>query len=156
MSRISHRLLTGWRRFFGLGESSSDRNEPGTPLPVVTENEEQELTEAINVSNGTVVASRVEWAGTSETRRRGLLGRSHIPAGNGMYIVPTQWIHMFGMRFPIDVAFLNSSGRVLFVHHELKPNRLSRPVWRAEGALELPAGTLKKTDTTVGDVIEFR
>lgn len=103
-----------------------------------------------------MIATHVEWAGTSEQRRRGLLGRSDIGAGQGMYIVPTQWIHMFGMRFPIDVVFLDSNGRVLCVHHELKPNRLSRIVWRAEGALELPAGTLQRTGTTVGDVIEFR
>ncbi|UCG51297.1 MAG: DUF192 domain-containing protein [Candidatus Latescibacterota bacterium] len=111
---------------------------------------------AVNITKGTEVASRVEWAGTSETRRRGLLGRGHLDPDEGIYIVPTQWIHMFGMRFPIDVAFLASDGRVLFVHHGLKPNRLSRLVWRAEGALEIAAGMLKTTNTTVGDVIEFR
>jgi uncharacterized membrane protein (UPF0127 family) len=111
---------------------------------------------AINITKDIEIASRVEWAGDSETRRRGLLGRDHIDTDEGMYIVPTQWIHMFGMRFPIDVAFLASDGRVLFIHHSLCPNRFSRPVWRAEGALELAAGTLEATGTAVGDVIELR
>lgn len=117
---------------------------------------EEELVSAVNVTKGVEIASRVIWAGTSDTRRRGLLGRSRIDADEGMYIVPTQWIHMFGMRFPIDVAFLGEDGTVLFIHHTLKPNRLSRLVWRAEGALELAAGVLEATGTTVGDVIELR
>jgi len=111
---------------------------------------------AVNITKGVVVACRVEWAGTSEARRRGLLGRDHIDASEGAYIVPTQWIHMFGMQFPIDVAFLDPEGRVLSICHALHPNRLSPIVWRAEGALELAAGTLKTTGTEVGDVIEIR
>ena len=63
---------------------------------------------------------------------------------------------MFGMRFAIDVAFLDEAGRVLAVHHELRPNRISRPVLRADGVLELAAGRLRETDTQVGDVIELR
>jgi uncharacterized membrane protein (UPF0127 family) len=114
------------------------------------------LFQALNVTKGVVVACRVEWAGTSEARRRGLLGRDHIESGDGAYIVPTQWIHMFGMRFPIDVAFLDADGRVLHLCHALTPNRLSPIVWRAEGALELAAGTLDSTNTEIGDVIELR
>lgn len=112
--------------------------------------------EAVNVTKGVALASRVEWAGTSAARRRGLLGKDHIERDEGAYIVPTQWIHMFGMRFPIDVAFLDSKGRVLHVCHALQPNRLSAIVWRAEGALELAAGVLRETGTEVGDIIEFR
>lgn len=117
--------------------------------------EETQLVRAINVTTDTLVASHVEWAGTSQARRRGLLGRDHLEPNQGMYIVPTQWIHMFGMRFPIDVAFLDGDGRVLWIHHVLKPNRLSRLVWRAEGALELAPGTLARSGTEVGHVIEL-
>jgi uncharacterized membrane protein (UPF0127 family) len=59
------------------------------------------------------------------------------------------------MAFPIDVAFLARNGRVLALHAGLRPNRLSRLVFRAEGALELPAGTLAATGTRVGDVVDF-
>jgi uncharacterized membrane protein (UPF0127 family) len=62
---------------------------------------------------------------------------------------------MFGMRFAIDVAFLARDGRVLAVHHDLRPGRISKLVWRADGALELPAGTLAATGTQVGDVVEM-
>jgi uncharacterized membrane protein (UPF0127 family) len=117
---------------------------------------EDELLEAINVTRDSIVASRVSLAITSIERRRGLLGRTTMDPDEGLYIVPTQWIHMFGMRFPIDVAFLSPSGRVLSIHHDLKPNRLSRLVWRAEGALELPAGALQASHTEIGDTIEIR
>jgi uncharacterized membrane protein (UPF0127 family) len=134
----------------------SKNSDSHSTLDTGSSNEDTKPLRAINVTKGVEIATRVEWAGTSETRRRGLLGRDRIDADEGMYIVPTQWIHMFGMRFPIDVAFLASDGRVLFIHHKLPPNRFSRPVWRAEGALELAPGTLESTGTTVGDVIELK
>jgi uncharacterized membrane protein (UPF0127 family) len=111
--------------------------------------------QAVNMSNGEVIARRILWAGTSETRRCGLLRRDTLDPDEGMYIVPTQWIHMFGMRFPIDVAFIASNGRVLHLHHGIRPNRLSRLVLRAEGALELAEGVLRKSKTAVGDIIKF-
>ncbi len=109
---------------------------------------------AVNSTRGTVVAERVTWA-TGDARQRGLLGRTSLDPDEGMYIVPTHWIHMFGMRFSIDVVFLSKRGRVVAVQHGLKRNRVSRLVPSAEGALELPAGTLRATQTAVGDQIEF-
>ncbi len=122
----------------------------------MNEDKYPEIVRAVNVSKDSAVAARVRLAGTSKERRRGLLGKNALDPAEGIYIVPTQWVHMFGMRFPIDVAFLAADGRVLFIHHELKPNRLSRLVWWAEGALELAAGTLHATQTEIGDIIEFR
>lgn len=125
---------------------SEDPNTPDEPI-----------LRAVNVSKGgTVVASRVCWAGTSAQRRRGLLGRSELDPDEGMYIVPTQWLHTFRMQFPIDIAFLAEGGRVLAVHHGLKPNRLSKIVLRADGALELAAGRLRATNTEIGDTVEFQ
>jgi len=113
--------------------------------------------QAVNVSKGgTIVARRVEWAGTSAQRRRGLLGRGGLDSEEGIYLVPCEWIHTFRMQFPIDVAFLADDGRVLAVHHNLRPNRLSRIVLRAEGVLELSAGRLRATNTDVGDIVQFR
>jgi hypothetical protein len=110
---------------------------------------------AVNVTRNAVVAERLEWAGTSGTRRRGLLGRESFEKGEGLYLAPCQWVHMFGMRFAIDVAFLARDGRVLAVHHGLRPGRISKLVWRADGALELPEGSLAATGTRVGDVVDL-
>lgn len=128
------------------------RREPRAPEPAP---EAPSLLRATNLDNGEVLATRVSWAGTSEERRRGLLGRDHLGVDEGIYIVPCQWIHMFGMKFAIDVAFLDARGRVLVVHHSLAPNRLSRIALRAEGALELASGRLAATQTRAGHVIEL-
>ncbi len=113
--------------------------------------------QAVNLSKeGTIIARRVEWAGTSAQRRRGLLGRTGLDPEEGMYIIPCQWIHTFRMQFPIDVAFLAKDAHVLAVHHSLKPNRVSKIAFRAEGVLELSAGKLRVTNTEVGDIIELR
>jgi uncharacterized membrane protein (UPF0127 family) len=112
------------------------------------------LTRAINLSrDGKILGDRILWAGTPDSRRRGLLDRQALAAGEGVYLVPCSWIHMFGMRFAIDVAFLDDEGRVLAMCHGIRPNRMSRPVLRAQGALELPAGTLASSGTRVGDRI---
>lgn len=113
--------------------------------------------QAVNSTKGGIVlAGRVLWAMTSQERRRGLLGRDKLNSDEGMYIVPCEWIHTFGMRFPIDLAFISKEGRILTIQCHLRPNRLSKPSFRARGALELAAGRLQATGTTVGDVIEFR
>jgi len=102
-----------------------------------------------------MLADQLELADTSASRRKGLLGRSELKSGEGLYLTPCEWLHTFGMRFEIDVAFLSSTGQVLAVHHALKPNRLSRLVLRAYGALELPAGILRATSTERGDIIQI-
>jgi hypothetical protein len=102
-----------------------------------------------------VLAPNVVVADTSSARRRGLLGRDRLNQGEGLYLTPCEWLHTFGMRFSIDVAFLSASGMVLVVYHGLRPNRLSWPVWRAGGALELPSGTLRATHTARGDTVQL-
>ncbi len=57
------------------------------------------------------------------------------------------------MRFPIDVVFLDSEGKVLRVYAPLKQWRSSRIVRGAKQTLELPAGTVAASDTRVGDLL---
>lgn len=78
-------------------------------------------------------------AGDSEGRRRGLLGRASIGDDEALVIAPTQGIHTFGMRFAVDVVFVDRAGAVLKVAPAVPPNRL-RLCWRAFAAIELAAG----------------
>lgn len=89
---------------------------------------------------------------------KGLIGRSAgaFSSGSGLWIVPSNGIHTFGMRFPIDVAYLDSRDRVLMLYHRIAPFRIAALMLRAESVLELPAGTLERTQTQVGDELEFR
>jgi hypothetical protein len=75
---------------------------------------------------------------------RGLLGRDGLDAGTGLWIVPCNSIHMFGMRFPIDALFLDRGLVAVRLVEYLLPGRLVWPVRRAHSVLELPAGALAR------------
>jgi uncharacterized membrane protein (UPF0127 family) len=68
---------------------------------------------------------------------------------------PFMCMHMLFMRFAIDVVFLNRTGRVVRINHNLRPWRISSIVWGAHKALELPAGGAARSGTEVGDQIIF-
>ena len=102
---------------------------------------------------GRVLGDRIGVADRWWLRLRGLLGRPGVPAGEGLLLDPCRAVHMLGMRFPLDVAFLDAEGAVVAVYHALAPG--ARTSWHrtAATALELPAGTLKQSGTGVGDTI---
>jgi uncharacterized protein len=84
---------------------------------------------------------------------RGLLGRTSLESGGGLLIKPTPSVHMFFMRFAIDVVFLDRENRVVGIAHTLKPWRIAG-ARRAHAALELPAGTAETLALQKGDVLQ--
>lgn len=113
------------------------------------------LVRARNVTRETIVAERVEVAGTSEDRKRGLLGRTSLEAGTGLWLVPCEWVHMFGMQFPIDIVVLDKHDVVVGVQEALKPGWIGKLFWRAYSTLELPVGAIRASGTAKGDRIEW-
>jgi uncharacterized protein len=110
-----------------------------------------------NCTRQTLVASELEVAETGWSRMKGLVGRSvdsFVP-GKGLWISPSEGIHTIGMAFPIDVAYLNSEGRIIHSYHRLAPNRIARIKFRARSILELPPGTLASSHTETGDLLLF-
>lgn len=103
-----------------------------------------------NETRGRVLADRALVANDSKTRREGLLKRSEFPAGEGLLISPCEAIHMFGMKFAIDVVFYDRKKVVRKVVHSIPKNRIAF-CFSATTALELPAGTALETGTQVGD-----
>ncbi|CAG0978514.1 hypothetical protein ANRL3_01979 [Anaerolineae bacterium] len=87
-------------------------------------------------------------------RMRGLIGRPSLQPNEGLLLLGTRAIHTIGMRFSIDVLFLNSDGWVIHSIHSLKPFRSSPYVKNATMVIELPAGVLRETGTQVGDWIK--
>ncbi|MET9623739.1 MULTISPECIES: DUF192 domain-containing protein [unclassified Streptomyces] len=81
----------------------------------------------------------LEIAASYRARRRGLLGRDGIRGA--LLITPTNSIHTFGMRFAIDVAYLDRTLRVLDVV-TMKPGRLGLVRLRGRHVLEAEAGTM--------------
>ena len=84
-----------------------------------------------------------------------MLGRPAPAGGEGLLLTPCRSAHMYGMRFPLDIAFLDARREVVAIYHALPPG--SRTGWHRNAlhALELPAGTLIASGTAVGDVLSW-
>ena len=110
--------------------------------------------------DGAVLCERLVLGESFGQRLMGLMGRASLPPDEGLWL-PTSSIHMFFMRFPIDalcVGKADEDGRrpVVGLRHDLPPWRgIVLPVRRAEGVIELPAGTLARHDVVEGDVVVF-
>jgi uncharacterized membrane protein (UPF0127 family) len=107
-----------------------------------------------NVTRNTILADRADIANTSATRRAGLLKRSGLEPGEGLWIVPSEGVHTFGMKFPIDVLFLSKSRKVLKIRSQMPQSRIALSI-RAHSVLELPPGRAAHTLTAVGDELEL-
>lgn len=105
---------------------------------------------ARNASLNTVLADRVGVAVTRAARAVGLLSRTGLEPGEALWIVPSRGVHTCGMRFAIDVLALDECGTVIDCVSNLKPWRLRLPRKGTAGVLELPAGTVAASGTTVG------
>ena len=100
--------------------------------------------------DGEVLAS-LEVADDRRARRKGLLGRNGIDGA--LLLSPARSVHSIGMRFPIDVAWLDGDLTVLRTDR-LPRNRMTRPVLRARGVLEAEAGAFARWGLHVGDHLE--
>ena len=108
---------------------------------------------AANPARGSVLGTRIALADRWWLRLRGLLGKEALPAGEGLVLRPCRAVHMRGMAFPLDVAFLDRSGAVVAAYHSIPPGARTRWHKAARDALELPAGTLAASGTALGDTI---
>lgn len=108
-----------------------------------------------NSTKGTVLAQNARRAGGFLARGRGLMLTSELTEGAGLVIEPCNSIHMFFMRYPLDVIFLDKSGVVLFMYQGIKPWRMGRLVKGARLAIELPVGVIDRSGTEVSDQIQL-
>jgi len=113
------------------------------------------MMQAYNMTRGSWLATEVGLAHTFLTRFRGLLGKTGLAPSEGLWIKPCDSIHTLGMRFAIDAVFLDRRGRVVKAVEQLRPGRLVFPLATAVSVLELAAGTVARTGTTVGDLISI-
>lgn len=104
------------------------------------------------VADGRVLAS-ADLATDRASRTRGLLGRSHLEGA--LVLRPCRWIHTLGMKFPIDVAYLDNDG-VVVKTLRMRRGRLGIPVWHARTVVEAEAGAFARWGLRVGDVLEIR
>jgi uncharacterized membrane protein (UPF0127 family) len=104
-----------------------------------------------NLTRGSSIAERCRVAASLGDRTVGLLATASLSPGDGLLIERTQSIHMFFMRYPIDVVFVDRNATVTRTVAGLRPWRV---VWWARGArdcIELPVGALAASRTEAGD-----
>jgi uncharacterized membrane protein (UPF0127 family) len=106
------------------------------------------------VRSGALLATRVEFALDSESRRRGLLGRDTFDRGAALIIAPCGAIHTFFMRFAIDVVFVARDGHVLKTYTAVPRRRIAFSL-TAFAAIELPAGATSGLNVTTGDIVRL-
>jgi uncharacterized membrane protein (UPF0127 family) len=101
---------------------------------------------------GVVLCERCEIPERAFGRMRGLLGREGLEPRSGMLIDRAGSVHMFFMRFPIDVVFLDRDRKVVRIVHGLHPWRVAG-ARKAVAALELPMGAANEAGLEEGDVL---
>jgi hypothetical protein len=106
-----------------------------------------------NRTKQTFLADRVEVADSMLTRLVGLLGRRSLAPGGGLWIFPSRGIHTWGMVFDIDVVFLDRDLRVVALRELVRPFSITSINLSAESVIELPAHTIFKSRTEIGDQI---
>jgi uncharacterized membrane protein (UPF0127 family) len=109
----------------------------------------------VETESGSLVAEHVEVADTIWSRFVGLMFRRELPPGHGLVIRPCNSIHMFFMRFALDVVFIDGDGRVVRVLDSIRPWRASSLVRGAKAAIELPAGTAGRAALAPGTVVRM-
>lgn len=81
------------------------------------------------------------------------MGKKGLPPDGGLIIDPCKGVVCFFMRFPIDVVFLDREGRVVHLVEDLRPWKTSKIVGASKLVVELPTGTISRTQTQLGDTI---
>jgi uncharacterized protein len=99
------------------------------------------------------VATVVEPAFDSATRKRGLLGRSALAQDHALVIAPCSAIHTFGMQFPIDVIFAAADGRIVKIRRNMRAGRMTGAIG-ALATIEMAAGEADRHGLTAGDYLE--
>jgi uncharacterized protein len=103
----------------------------------------------------TPLATTIETAFDSASRKKGLLGRDGLADGTALVIAPCSAVHTFAMRFPIDVIFAGRDGRIVKMRQAMPVSRVSGAL-RAFAVIEMAAGTIERAALRLGDRLVVR
>ncbi len=109
----------------------------------------------LNQRTGEIIASRAWIASDFMSRSTGLLNRSSLESDEALLIVPCNSIHMFFMKFPIDVIYLDKNYKIVRLVNDLAPWRLDSCHFKAYMTLETSAGKIAKSDIKLGDLLKI-
>ena len=92
----------------------------------------------------------IEIADNFFKRFRGLMFRRRLAQGRGLLLAPCNSVHMFFMRFAIDVIYLDENFCIKKIVRDLTPWLGLSICFGAWGALELPSGEAERLKLVVG------
>ncbi len=108
------------------------------------------------IKNGLTVTENAEIADSFFSRFRGLMFRKSVDGDYALHITPCNQVHMFNMRFALDVVYLSESGEVVEIHENVKPNKVCKAVRNAKSVLEMRAKSALEMGIAKGDVLEIK
>jgi len=104
-----------------------------------------------NKTKETFLAFRVKVADSVLGRLIGLLGRRSLQPDSGVWIVPANAVHTIGMLFTFDLVLIDKNFKVVGLRELVRPFKVTKPNFKAESVLELPAHTIFRSRTQIGD-----
>lgn len=119
-----------------------------------------------NITRKTILIRKTETANSVGKKTKGLMFRKELAKDTGFLMVfgyeRRHEIWMFGMRFPIDIIFIDKDKRIVDIKHSVRPMGKNPMTWRVyipkekcRYVLEVRADLANKTGTEVGDVLSF-
>jgi hypothetical protein len=104
-----------------------------------------------NKTRETFLAFRVAVADSIVGRLVGLLGRKSLAPDSGVWIVPSNAVHTIGMLFSFDLVLIDKDFKVVGLRELVRPFTVTWPNHRAESVIELPAHSIFRSRTQIGD-----
>jgi protein-S-isoprenylcysteine O-methyltransferase Ste14/uncharacterized membrane protein (UPF0127 family) len=108
-----------------------------------------------NITKGHLYPIKSYIADSLFSRLVGLLGTQSLDPDRALHIDPCAGIHTFGMKYPIDVLFLDKENTILKQISELPPNKVTKVLHFAKSVLELAPGTIQRYNIETGDRLEI-
>ncbi len=105
----------------------------------------------VNQRNGYIVSTQIEYADTWLSRLVGLLADSSLKKHEALWLSPCKSVHTIGMRFSIDVVFLDKYNRIKKLGESVKPFRFCKAAKGTHSVLELPSGIIQSAGLQRGD-----
>lgn len=109
----------------------------------------------MNLTIGNIILEKVEIANSFFTRLKGLLGRERLEKKEGLIIKPCNSVHTIGMKFPIDVAFVNNDDEIIHIIYSMFPGKFSHVIKNSKYVIEVNAGVFRNQGLKIGDKIKI-
>ena len=107
-------------------------------------------------SQNQVLISHLKVADGMWSRMKGLLGMETLPSQEALWIHRCNSIHTFFMNFSIDCVFLDSDLKVKALKEQIKPSRMTFPIWGARSVIEMKSGQIRDLGLKVGEQLHVR